>query len=118
MPRLDELAQEASDRLLVRLAEDPFQQIISAVQGQRAQLESATGILQQTAEAAWQAAGTEIYEFVDLIVRTNVPRKPINQILARPDIQQMLRRPFEEAKAYSIEAANQAWQAGLDSGVA
>lgn len=113
-----DLAREAEDRLLIRLAEDPFQQIINGVQTQRESLEAITNLLQQAAEGAWQEAGAEIYEFVDLIIRTNVPRKPIESILARPDIQQMLRRPFEEAKAVSIDAANQAWQAGLDSGVA
>lgn len=115
--RFEALAQQARENLFIKLAEDPFQSIINAVQDQRTQLESVTNLLQQSAEGAWRSAGTEIYEFVDLIVRTNVPRKPINQILARPDIQQMLRRPFDEAKEASIDAAKQAWQAGLDSGI-
>ena len=114
---LSQRVHDAEMSLLVQLAADPFQQIITGVQSQRSSLESLTGSFQQIAEQAWKAAGTEIYDFVDLIMRTNVPRKPINDILARPDIQQMLRRPFDEARTAAIDAARQAWAAGLDSGI-
>lgn len=58
--------------------------------------------------ALWDAASEESLAFLNLILKNN-PLKSPQQILARPDVQEALREPYETAAEKSEELLRKAW---------
>lgn len=61
-------------------------------------------------EDLWDGANAEAFTHLNL-VRQNNPKKPIEEILKRPDVQSALRAPYEAAAEQSEAILREAWEA-------
>lgn len=63
---------------------------------------------QKQIAAYWDAASEEALRLLILVMENN-PKKTRDQILKRPDVQAVLRKPYEQAAAKSEELLHKAW---------
>jgi hypothetical protein len=69
----------------------------------------------QTARHSWLVAGGEASAYVRQVIAVN-PTKSLQEILARPDVQEALTIPFEEANDATQAALQVAWSEGVETG--
>lgn len=58
----------------------------------------------------WEQANAEALSFLTIVIKNN-PKKAKSAILARPDIREALRYPYEQAARQSEELIREAWKA-------
>lgn len=103
------------DAFLVKLATDPVTHLLSNANTSRDSLSAASQSLENQAAQAWQDAGQKALTHILLVV-TNNPGKTIEQILVRPDVQDALSLPFQDAGVATTDAINSGWSAGVTIG--
>ena len=113
-PRYLRLARDAGEdpvvrasALLVALSMSDEQAQVFAALARKSTAKN-TQKYQAQVEALWEKANKESLAFLNLILSNN-PAKTPAQILARPDIQEALRQPYEEAAEKSEDLLRKAW---------
>lgn len=117
VPSRVDLVIEVGADLLIELASNPLQQLVEQANGQSSALALALAQYAQAADAAWREAFRIAGSHVALVVQNN-PRKTAAEILARPDIQQVLQIPFQRAAVVTENAIRSAWDEGVRRGLA
>lgn len=95
--------------LLVALAKTDKKASVSAALARKSLIEL-TDKYRVQIEKVWDDANKEALAHL-LLVRENNPKKPIEDILKRPDVQSALRAPYEEAAEKAEAILREAWDA-------
>jgi hypothetical protein len=112
-----EAIEQAIAEEFVRLQGSTFQQLLAVSQAQSQALSGAIDIIAQEAGEAWTQAAETAAHHLFVTLRVN-PNKPLAQVIAQPDVQAVLRRPFERATDETRQAISEAWQEGAAHGLA
>jgi len=67
------------------------------------------------AAKAWRIQPDKVLTFLNLVMENN-PRKPLEDILVRPDVQLALTQPFSDAASQTVDLMDSAWRAGSKIG--
>lgn len=94
--------------LLVGLTNNPESRALTNAALARRSTDSIAATTDKQITKIWQDANTEALNFLNLVLGNNNTKTP-NQVLARPDVQQALRTPYEEAAAKSEAILRKAW---------
>lgn len=95
-------------------AADPDAAVQAATVQQQA-LSASIDTIAQQAYDAWQASGNQAAHHLYVTLRVSQNR-PLAEVLAQPDVQAVLRRPFEHATDLTREAIEEAWIEGAAHG--
>lgn len=109
--------EQAAASLVLKLASTPSQQVINHAVTGRAKLAAAMEPLFATAQERWRLAALESARHVALVVGNN-PGKELDEVLARPDVQQALRDNWRRAADEVRTGIIGAWGEGVRLGAA
>jgi hypothetical protein len=112
-----EAIEQAVAEEFVRLQASTFQSILNSSQSQAQAISAAIDQISQQGYEAWAGAAETAARFLYGKLRVN-PNRSLPSLLAEPDTQAALRRPFERACDETRQAIGAAWQEGAAQGLA
>lgn len=112
----EELFKKAFARVALAQSTSPMQVIIEATIDDRKKIDALAGPAMGAVQKAWESATKEASDFVSLVILNN-PRKTLAQILVRPDVQEALHIPFEEAGDKTKSIVRDVWSKSATLGV-
>jgi hypothetical protein len=92
-----------------------LEQLVAAADASEESLQQALAPLMASARSAFQAAGDEAVEYVELVLANNPTADPAD-ILRRADVRQATSLPFREARTRTSAAIRAAWSTGVARG--
>lgn len=103
--------RELGASLLVALASSDQKKAFLSASLARKGLAAVSDKYTKQVEALWEAANKEALHHLSLVMQNN-PKKSVDTILRRLDVQSALRQPYEEAAKASEDILRKAWEAG------
>lgn len=103
-------------RLLVGFEQSDLGKLVALTGPHKLELDALSAPYMFGAQKAWEDAGKTATDFIELVMKNN-PNKTLEQILKRPDVQEVLHYPFEQAAATTSAAIKSAWSSGKVLGV-
>jgi hypothetical protein len=115
--RVHEAIEQAIAEEYVRLQGSTLQQLLEAAGIQTEALSAAVDPIAREAYDAWQAAAEQAAYHLFVTLRVSMDRT-LESVLDQPDVQAVLRRPFEHAADATRDAIVRAWEEGAAQGLA